>query len=126
MSDIPRAPAIRGKTIRYIWEKGPTQGKTYEHVFHPDGTVEFREIGGAAPSGGGASRPKEGAEQGDAPERVPYAAMEAAADVYAVSYLATNGYTLTVVLDFRTKRMVGIASGGKTWVPVEGIFELVA
>jgi hypothetical protein len=125
MSDIPRAPAIRGQTIRYIWQKGPTQGKSYEHVFHRDGTVEFREIG-AAPSGGGASRAKEGTEQGHAPERVPYAAMEAAPDVYAVSYLASNGYTLTVVLDFRTKRMVGIASGGKTWVPVEGIFELVA
>jgi hypothetical protein len=120
MSDIPRAPAIRGKTIRYIWQKGPTQGKTYEHVFHPDGTVEFREIGGAADSGGGVTGSKV------APERVPYAAMEAAPDVYAVSYLADNGYTLTVVLDFRTRRMVGIASGGKTWVPVEGIFELVA
>jgi hypothetical protein len=119
MSDIPRAPAIRGKTIRYIWQTGPTRGKTYEHVFHPDGTVEFREISPA-------SRPKEGTRQEHAPERVPYAAMEAAPDVYAVSYLSTNGYTLTVVLDFRTKRMVGVASGDKTWVPVEGIFELVA
>ena len=125
MSDIPRASAIRGKTIRYIWQTGPTQGKTYEHVFHSDGTVEFREVT-SAPSGGGAARAKEGTRQENAPKPVPYAAMEAAADVYAVSYLSTEGYTLTVVLDFRTKRMVGIASGAKTWAPVAGVFELVA
>jgi hypothetical protein len=123
MSDIPRAAAIRGKTIRYIWQTGPTQGKTYEHVFHPDGTVEFREIDGATPPSG--DRPEHGVEQGRAAERVPYAAMEAAPDVYAVSYLSTQGYTLTVVLDFRTRRMVGVASGGETWAPIEGIFELV-
>ena len=39
--DIPRAAAIRGKTLRYIWLEGPTAGKTYDHVFHVDGTVEW-------------------------------------------------------------------------------------
>ena len=124
MSEIPRVPAVRGKTIRYIWLEGPTQGKTYEHVFHPDGTVEWREVGGAAGKTEPAS--KSAAPKAAAAEQAPYAAMEAADNVYAVSYLSPNGYTLTVVLDFKTKRMVGIASGATTWVPVAGRFEVVS
>ena len=117
--DIPRAAAIRGKTLRYIWLEGPTAGKTYDHVFHVDGTVEWYEPpAGASPP---RAAPGEGRE-----ERVPYTAMEAAPDVYAVSYLSKAGYTLTVVLDFKSQRMVGVASGGTTWTPVQGRFEVVA
>jgi hypothetical protein len=46
-------------------------------------------------------------------------------DVYAVSYLSTSGYTLTVILNFRDHRMVGFASGAKDWHPVQGTFEVV-
>jgi hypothetical protein len=35
---------IRGKTVLWTWTDGPTKGMTHEHVFHPDGTVEWREI----------------------------------------------------------------------------------
>src|SRR4051794_23767731 len=114
MGNIPRDPAVRGKTIRYVWTGGPTKGKTYEHVFQEDGTVEWREVDDSgAPEGGGASETKAShlEEKGRPGERAPYAAMEAAKDVYAVSYLAKSGYTLTVVLDFKTSRMVGVASG---------------
>jgi hypothetical protein len=123
MSDIPRAAAIRGKTIRYVWLDGPTKGKAYEHVFHPDGTVEWRD---ATPVAAGAgTKPAATAGKGTE-EPVPYAAMEAAPDVYAVSYLSKAGYTLTVVLDFKTRKMVGVASGGTTWAPVTGRFEMVS
>lgn len=124
MNDIPRAAAIRGKTIRYIWTEGPTKGKTYEHVFHDDGTVEWREVG-ADGGRGAAAKPKSPGEKAKPPERVPYAAMDAGTDAYAVSYLGSSGYTLTVVLDFKTSRMVGVASGGPTWSPVQGRFEVV-
>ena len=123
MGDIPRAAAVRGKTIRYIWLDGPTKGKTHEHIFHTDGTVEWRD---AAPDDGGAAAKPKATEGKGAPERVPYAAMEAAPEVYAVSYLSKAGYTLTVVLDFKTKQMVGVASGGTTWAPVAGRFEVVS
>jgi hypothetical protein len=46
-------------------------------------------------------------------------------DIYAVSYLAGSGYTLTVVLNFREKIMVGFASSSKDWHPVQGTFEVV-
>jgi hypothetical protein len=114
MADVPRAAAIQGTTMRWTWTDGPTKGKAYDHVFHHDGTVEWHDAG-AAPR----TRP------GKEPERVPYAAFEVTPDIFAVSYLSTAGYTLTVVLNFATKEMVGVASGAKEWHPVRGTFEIV-
>ena len=51
MPGVQRAPAIRGKTIRLTWTDGPTKGTTHEHVFHDDGTVEWRDA--ANPQKGG-------------------------------------------------------------------------
>jgi hypothetical protein len=112
MERMDRAEAIRGKTIRLTWTEGPTQGTTHEHVFHQDGTVEWRDAHG--PGKGDAAK-----------ERPVYAAMEAADGVFAVSYLASSGYTLTVVLNFRDRKMVGFASSAKDWHPVRGRFEMV-
>ncbi len=58
-------------------------------------------------------------------ERVPYAAFEVTPDVYAVSYRAGSGWTLTVVLNMATRQLVGVASGGMDWHPVRGTFELM-
>jgi hypothetical protein len=46
--------------------------------------------------------------------------------VYAVSYLAASGYTLTVVLNFRDQNVVGFASSAKDWHPIRGRFEMVS
>lgn len=105
-----RSDAVRGKTIRLVWTEGPTKGSTYDHVFHPDGTVEWHDAGKEAkPSG----------------ERPQYTAMDAGDQVCLVSYLAPSGFTLTVALDFRSRRMVGVASGGNDWFPLRGTFELL-
>lgn len=101
MSQRTQADPIRGQTIRLTWTEGPTKGKTHEHVFHEDGTVEW---GGK--------------------ERVPYEAMRAGDDVYVVSYLSTSGNTLTVALNFRDRTQVGFASNAKGWYPVRGTFEI--
>ena len=86
MKDVEQAAAIRGKTIRFVWTEGPTKGKTHEHVFHPDGTVTWSDADASE-----AASPK---------EKPPYAANRITDDIYAVSYLAPSGYTLTVVLNF--------------------------
>jgi hypothetical protein len=112
MEHMERAEAIRGKTVRLIWTEGPTRGMTHEHVFHQDGTVEWHDAGSAG--NGGAAK-----------ERPPYAAVQVADGVYAVSYLAPSGYTLTVVLNFRDQSVVGFASSSKDWHPVRGSFEMV-
>ena len=108
-----QAAAVRGKTIRFTWLDGPTKGNVHEHVFHPDGTVEWHDAGGSKPGSGGKA------------ERPPYAAVEVADDVCAVSYLAPSGFTLTVVLNFKTGRLVGFASGAKEWYPIGGTFDVV-
>jgi len=113
MDHIDRAEAIRGKTVRLTWTEGPTRGMTHEHVFHQDGTVEWHDAGGAGK--GGAAK-----------ERPPYAAVEVADGVYAVSYLASSGYTLTVVLNSRDQKVVGFASSAKDWHLVRGRFEMVS
>jgi hypothetical protein len=66
-----------------------------------------------------------GSKGGPAKERPEYAAVRVADDVYAVSYLASSGYTLTVVLNFRDHTMAGFASSAKDWHPVRGNFEVI-
>ena len=54
-----------------------------------------------------------------------YAATKVADQIYAVSYLAPSGYTLTVVLNFRDQQLVSFVSGAKDWYPVRGTFQVV-
>jgi hypothetical protein len=123
MADIPRADAIRGTTMRWAWTEGPTKGMVHEHVFHEDGTVEWHDAGSAPKK---RSKEAAGAHGSTRPERVPYAAFEVTPEVFAVSYLSTSsGFTLTVVLNFATRQLVGVASGGKDWFPLRGTFEAV-
>ncbi len=117
MTDVERAAAVRGKTIRLIWTAGPTKGSTHEHVFHEDGTVEWYDPA--------ARKSSAGKQDPAAREKPDYAAVRVADDIYAVSYLAGSGYTLTVVLNFREKTMVGFASSSKDWHPIEGTFQVV-
>ena len=104
---------VRGKTLRFSFSDGPTAGKTYEHRFHEDGTVTWRDA---------AASPKPGASN-EAGNRPKYAAMKVAQNACAVSYLSASGYTLTVVLNFDDHRLVGFASNDKQWFPVKGSFE---
>jgi hypothetical protein len=112
MADVERADRIRGKTIRFIWSGGPTEGTTHEHRFHNDGTVDWRDTKTSRKDGEGSK------------ERPQYAAVKLTDDVYLVSYLAESGYTLTVALNFWDYGIVGFASSAKEWHPLRGRFEL--
>jgi hypothetical protein len=120
MKDVERAPAIRGKTIRFIWTDGPTRGKTHEHVFHQDGTVTWSD-----PDASKTAQPAGSPATANAKEQPAYAATRVADKIYLVSYLAPSGYTLTVALNFDDQQLVGFASGAKEWYPVRGIFQVV-
>ena len=120
MKDVDRAAAIRGKTIRFAWTEGPTKGKTHEHVFHQDGTVTWSDADASK-----AAKPAGGAATASAKERPQYAATRIADEIYAVSYLAQSGYTLTVVLNFGDQQLVGFVSAAKEWYPVRGTFQVV-
>lgn len=126
MSQVLRAPEVRGKTMRWTWTAGPTKGATHEHEFRDDGTVEWRAVESGAPG----PRPRAPAKRKPAAKRAAeskpeYAALRLAPGLYLVSYRADSGYTLTVALDFGTREMQGFASGAKDWYPVRGTFEVI-
>jgi hypothetical protein len=99
---------IRGKTIRWTFSDGPMANKTFEHSFAGDGSVTWRMIGSTEDKPGSAKK---------------YEVATVGQDVYAVSYLSSSGYTLTVVLDYRTGRLVAFASNEKQLVLQHGTFE---
>lgn len=116
--DIPRSDAIPGTTMRWTWTEGPTKGKIHEHVFHGDGTVEWREVGdGKAKTD---DQPKTATA-----ERAPYGAFEVGTNTYAVSYLAPSGFALTVVANLGSGELVGFASNNDSWFPLRGTCERV-
>lgn len=121
MTDVHlAAPAIRGRTMRFTWTEGPTKGTTHEHVFHEDGTVEWRDT-----SSQKARATNKQEKSASANEKPKYGAVRVADEIYAVSYLAASGYTLTVVLNFHDHRLAAFASSSKEWYPIQGTFEVV-
>ena len=102
--------AIRGKTIRWTFTNGPMAGVPVGHTFNEDGSVIWRVVGGHM---NGASK-----------QEKEYAAVKISEDVYAVSYLAASGHTLTVVLNFKDKRMTGFGSNEKSWTAMKGTFDI--
>jgi len=112
---------MRGTTLRWTFTEGPQQGKTYEHTFHEDGTVEYRAVedaSKAAPSGQQAP----GAGSEGERERPKFAAYDVSEDVVLVSYLADSGFTLTVALNFADHQLASIASNDEQWFPARGTF----
>src|SRR4029079_13561600 len=91
---------IKGQTLRWTFDDGPTRGTTYEHVFGTDGTVEYHEVGATQSK----RKPTTHA-------RPHYELAEVRPDVYAVSYLSPqSGFTLTSVLDLDAGTVTAFAS----------------
>ena len=110
---------IRGQTIRFTFSDGPMAKKTFEHVFDSKGTVSFRMVGEDAAS---PSEKVKGDDSKKASEPKYEFAM-LSNDVGAVSYLGGGGYTLTTVLDFKTKKLVAFSSNEKGVSVQHGTFE---
>ena len=98
---------IRGQTIRFTFSDGPMAKKTFEHVFETKGTVSFRMVGGNAPSAAGKDYRDDDTKKALEPK---YEVATLRDDIGAVSYLGSGGYTLTTVLDFKTKKLVAFSS----------------
>jgi hypothetical protein len=104
----PRNP-IAGKTIEWTFIDGPMAEKSFEHSFGADGSVSFKMIGGE--------------DRGRA-TRIERCLIEPVGkDVYTVSYTSESGYTLTVVLDYRSYDLVAFASNDKGVSVSHGSFE---
>ncbi len=101
--------SLRGKTVRWSFNEGPTKGKTFEHVFNEDGSAKYNEVGGNG--------------QGETVRKC--AVEKVTRDVHVVSYLSESGYTLTAVLNFADITVLSFASNEKGWFPARGTFEMV-
>jgi hypothetical protein len=105
------ANPITGHSLRWKFNDGPMAGKAFDHTFSRNGNVSFREVG---------SDPN--AKAGNAQL---YHVASVGQDVHTVSYLGANGYTLTVVLDYKTLKLVAFASNEQTLIMQQGTFELL-
>ncbi|HEX3526942.1 MAG TPA: MoaF N-terminal domain-containing protein [Thermoanaerobaculia bacterium] len=104
------ANPLQGKTMQWTFTEGQMANKTFEHSFDTKGGVTFRELGGDKESKPTSAKKCEVATVGE--------------DVYAVSYLASSGYTLTTVLDYRTGKLVAFASNEKELSVHKGTFKI--
>lgn len=100
---------ITGHALRWKFADGPMAGKSFDHTFSRNGNVAFREVGGDPNAKPGV------AEQ--------YHVASLGQDVHTVSYLSSSGYTLTVVLDYKTHKLVAFASNEKSLTMQQGTFE---
>lgn len=102
---------ITGHSLRWKFSDGPMAGKSFDHTFSRNGNVAFREVG---------SDPN--AKPGNAEG---YEVAPVGQDAYAVSYLTAAGHTLTVILDYRTLKLIAFASNEKSLIMQQGTFELL-
>jgi hypothetical protein len=100
---------ITGNTVRLKFSDGPMAGRSFDHSFSRNGNVTFQEVGGDPD-----------AKPGSADQ---YHVSPVCPDVFAVSYLTPSGNTLTVVLDYKTLKLVGFASSAKSLIVQQGTFE---
>ena len=108
---------IRGQTIRFHFADGAMANKTFEHLFAEDGSVTFHMMGGKTEAGSDG-----GGKDATPKESIRYEVAPIRDDVCAVSYLS-KGYTLTTILDFKTKTLVAISSNDKMVAVQHGTFD---
>jgi hypothetical protein len=114
---IPAAEAemvtnsVTGHSLRFKFVDGPMAGKAFDHTFSRNGNVTFREVGGDP-----------NAKPGSADQ---YQVASLGQDVHAVSYLTGTGNTLTVILDYKSLKLVAFASNEKSLLMQQGSFELL-
>jgi hypothetical protein len=103
------ANPITGQTLRWKFADGPMAGRSFDHTFSRNGNVAFHEVD---------SDPNAKPNVAD-----QYEVASLGQDVHAVSYLAASGYTLTVVLDYKTLKLVAFASNENSLTMQQGTFE---
>jgi molybdenum cofactor biosynthesis protein MoaF len=111
---------IHGTTLRFTFDDGPMANKAFEHHFGERGTVTFRMVEADDAVDVDRGKRSQAADEKSAETRYETAAIRE--DVWAVSYLSSRGYTLTAVLDFKTKKLVAFSSNEKMLAMQKGTF----
>jgi hypothetical protein len=111
--DAMAANPVTGHSLRWKFADGPMAGKSFDHTFNRNGHVSFKEVGGdpnGQPIAGSAGQ---------------YVVASLAPDVHAVSYLTAAGHTLTVVMDYKSMKLVAFASNEQSLTMQQGTFDLL-
>jgi hypothetical protein len=107
-----RSPRIAGRTFRLSWMVQAGTQHTEEYVFHVDGSMSYAAV------------------RGDRPARYrtlqQYGALDIAPDVCLVSFMDSEGRTLSFAMNFANGRAQGFASMGANWQPIQGKFEALS
>jgi len=101
---------VRGRKFRWRWANGPIANMAQEHIFHANGSFEWRVL--------------DGPDEGRSAHELRYTVLPVAEDVYLVSYRTRSGQTLTAALNFRTRQLAAVTTGQDTWYPAQGTFEV--
>jgi len=94
---------LSGKTIRWNFSDGVMANKSFDHTFNDDGSLTFKMV-------------NPGADTEDLGKSTRIEKCEVATlgnDVTVVSYLVPHGYTLTVAMDMKSKKLVAFSSNEK-------------
>lgn len=102
---------VTGHSLRFTFNDGPMAGKAFDHTFSRNGNVSFREVDGDP-----------NAKAGNAQQ---YHVATVGQDVHVISYLTGSGNTLTLVLDYKTMKLVAFASNDKSLIMQQGTFQLL-
>jgi len=102
---------VVGHTLEWKWDEGPFAGVSYRGVFRGDGSVTWLGLTGD--------------DKGNGATEEQYGARHITRDVVVVSWLEEIGYTVTLVLDFKSMRARGIASNETEWYEAGGSFEVI-
>lgn len=100
---------INGKTLRWIWQEGMYGGNSYEAHFQQDGHVSWKITAGP--------------DAGNTATANVYNVQQVANDVFVVSWLQTDGYTVSITINMTTKKIYGAVSARDEWYPVSGTLE---
>jgi len=115
--EVASTDCLRGRTIKFAWTQGPTEGKVHEHRFFDDGTVEWHALDDRSA----------GSDKAATVERPEYFAADIGHDACFMSYLSQkSGFTLSLVLNFANRTILGVASNDKRWFRVRGWLEMAA
>jgi hypothetical protein len=94
---------LSGKTIRWNFQDGAMAGKSFDHTFNDDGSLTFKMSGSGSDN--------EDLKKQSRVEKYEVATL--GADVTVVSYLVPHGYTLTVAMDMKSKKLIAFSSNDK-------------
>lgn len=103
----------QGTVLKYVWTEGAFKDGEYRVDLLEGGKLRWEGLAGA--------------EKGDSAVEESYYTAQLAENVILLSWLEGIGYTVSLMIDVKTKEVTGIASNNEEHYPLKGsLLELSA